>query len=237
MKPVSSTMTSVACRQNYSQYHDDGFAIAGRPCMHDTKMMRSAATLLFLGVLANCLSPQNALSPSETSQVSPRRAFLHTVLTGAACLADGGQPGWAATKNEGNHNKIQDDEELKRIVKADIVERQFLVTGDLTRSIYQPTATFTDEIDTYQMDQWMKGTQRLFVGEKSDVRLVGDVEVSAEKVEFRFDEDLMFRIPFRPVVSLTGKVVLKRDESSGLITSYQELWDQDVVSVLRTAKF
>jgi len=127
------------------------------------------------------------------------------------------------------------DLELKEVVKSDILLRQFLVTGNLTRNIYKPTATFTDEIDTYQMDQWIKGTQRLFVGEKSNVRLVGDVEVSREKVEFRFDEDLMFNIPFRPVVALTGLVVLTRDET-GYITSYKEQWDQDPWSVIKSAK-
>lgn len=128
------------------------------------------------------------------------------------------------------------DVELKEIVKSDLLERQFLVTGNLTRKIYKPTATFTDEIDQYSMDQWMKGTQKLFVGNKSSVRLVGDVNVSPDKVEFRFDEDLMFNIPFKPVVSLSGKVVLARDDS-GYITSYREYWDQDTWSVLKTAKF
>ena len=138
---------------------------------------------------------------------------------------------------EGANGKLNlTDDELKDIVKSDILKRQFLVTGDLTRSVYNPAATFTDEIDTYGMDQWMAGTKRLFVGNKSEVRLVGDVEVSPAKVEFRFDEDLMFNIPFKPVVSLTGKVVLTRDET-GYISSYQEFWDQDTWSVLKSAKF
>jgi len=128
------------------------------------------------------------------------------------------------------------DEQLKEIVKSDVLDKQFLATGKLTSSIYRPTATFQDEIDIYSMDQWVKGTQKLFVGEKSQVRLVGDVNVSPDKVEFKFDEDLMFRIPFRPIVSLTGTVVLVRDEA-GYITSYREFWDQDVLSVLKTAKF
>lgn len=86
------------------------------------------------------------------------------------------------------------------------------------------------------MDQWIKGTQKLFVGENSQVRLVGDLDVTKEEVAFRFDEDLQFRIPFRPTVALTGKVVLKRDPNTGLITSYQEFWDQDVATVLKSAK-
>ena len=104
--------------------------------------------------------------------------------------------------------------------------------------MYDESATFTDEIDTYQMDQWIKGTQKLFVGENSQVRLVGDVDVTSSAVTFRFDEDLQFRIPFLfPTVALTGKVILTRDPSTGLIMSYQEFWDQDVATVLKSAKF
>jgi hypothetical protein len=129
------------------------------------------------------------------------------------------------------------DQELSQIVRADVVERQFLVSADITRAIYDETATFTDEIDTYTMDKWVKGTKLLFVAEGSHVDLVGDVEVSPTEVLFRFSEKLMFRIPFTPVVDLTGKVVLKRDPSTGLITSYREFWDQDIVTVLKSAQF
>jgi len=119
-----------------------------------------------------------------------------------------------------------------------VVERSFLTNGDLTRSIYSESATFTDEIDVYKLEQWMKGTAKLFVGPpSSNINLVGKIEASAAEVTFRFEEDLMFRIPFRPVVHLTGKVVLKREADTGLISSYQEFWDQDVKTVLKSAKF
>ena len=128
------------------------------------------------------------------------------------------------------------DEQLRQIVTSDVIDNQFLVTGNLTPAAYLPSATFTDEIDTYGYQQWREGTQKLFVSEGSDVRLVGDVKVTPETVEFRFDEDLMFRIPFRPVVSLSGRVVLTRDPSTGKIASYREYWDQDVATVLKSAK-
>jgi hypothetical protein len=63
------------------------------------------------------------------------------------------------------------------------------------------------------------------------------MEADDKKIEFRFEEDLMFNIPFKPVVNLSGKVILERDEKTGLITSYREYWDQDVKTVLMTAKF
>ena len=104
-----------------------------------------------------------------------------------------------------------DANELKEIVRHDVEDNKFLANGKLTRSIYDESASFTDEIDTYTMDKWIVGTQRLFVGDQSNVKLVGDIDVKDDRVEFRFDEDLMFNIPFvKPVVRLTGKVVLQR---------------------------
>lgn len=130
------------------------------------------------------------------------------------------------------------DDELKKIITSDMVERSFLVSADLTRDIYDERSVFTDEIDSYPIEKWITGTKRLFVPSGSRVSLVGDVDVTRERVEFRFDEDLMFNIPLlRPVVSLTGKVLLDRDLETGLITSYREFWDQDVNSVLKTATF
>lgn len=145
----------------------------------------------------------------------------------------------AAAAADITENKLVNlsDADLKEIVRQDVVDHKFLTNGKLTRTIYDESATFTDEIDTYTMDKWIVGTQKLFVGDKSRVDLVGDIDVTRDRVEFRFDEDLMFNIPFKPVVTLTGKVVLQRSPETGLITSYQEFWDQDVASVLKSAKF
>lgn len=128
--------------------------------------------------------------------------------------------------------------EIASIVQKDLEENAFLTNGRLTRSIYDESATFTDEIDTYKLDQWIKGTQKLFVGPPgSRVALAGPVEASDKEISFRFEEDLMFNIPFKPVVALSGKVVLERDLNTGLIISYREFWDQDVATVLKSAKF
>lgn len=177
----------------------------------------------------------------SSSPISNRSDFLRTSAAAAAgCLV-------AGTFTIGNPSPVNaldekligiSNEKLKEIVKKDIVENQYLCNGKLTRSIYDESATFTDEIDTYGLDQWMKGTQKLFVGENSEVRLVGDLDVTDAAINFKFDEDLQFRIPpVYPTVSLTGRVELKRDSKTGLITSYQEFWDQDVNTVLKSAKF
>ena len=190
-------------------------------------------------VSAFSLNNKNNNAPISTRT---RSEFLSDVLAkGSAAVALASavspqRPAFAADEIKPKLTGIADDE-LKRIITKDVVDNQFLVSADITREVYDESANFIDEIDTYPMQKWIVGTKRLFVAEKSRVSLVGDVNVSKDKVEFRFDEDLMFRIPLRPVVSLTGRVVLDRDPDTGLITKYQEFWDQSVGEVLKTAKF
>uniref|UniRef100_A0A7S3LDB9 SnoaL-like domain-containing protein n=1 Tax=Amphora coffeiformis TaxID=265554 RepID=A0A7S3LDB9_9STRA len=185
-------------------------------CDNRRQFLNSIMTGSCLAVVA---APSSRLAPPPTSPSSPEQA---TELS-------------SPIRTE--HRMSLSDLELKEIVKQDLLQRQFLVTGNLTPHIYKPTATFTDEVYTYKMDDWMKGTNRLFVGEKSDIRLIGDVDVSAEKIQFRFDGDLTFRIPLHPTLALSGIVVLTRDLDTGLITSYREFWDNDVLTVLKSAKF
>lgn len=142
------------------------------------------------------------------------------------------------------------DEDAMSIIKRDLVENQFLVTGKLTRSLYDESCTFQDEIDTYGLEQWMKGTSNLFDKGRSKVVLVENTLQPMKKendtangngngnsgIEFRFVEYLCFNIPFiKPIVYLSGTLELKRNSTTGLITSYREKWDQDIFSVLRSA--
>lgn len=202
-----------------------------------TSFMQPMSLLNLLLILLRCLSLSQAYS--IRSQSTRQEVFQHltkslAATVGLASLTASKRPALAA-ETDGAKIGIT-DEQLKEIIRSDVVDRQFLATANLTPSVYRASATFTDEIDTYAMDQWIRGTRKLFVGEKSNVRLVGDIDVSPEKVEFRFDEDLCFNIPFKPVVALSGRVLLERD-ASGYIISYREFWDQDVATVLKTAKF
>jgi len=91
------------------------------------------------------------------------------------------------------------------------------------------------QIDTYTLPKFIKGTSALFVKDKSEVRLVGEVKADDREVVFYFDEDLCFNIPLQPVVTVTGRCVLSRDPSSGLIVKYREYWDKSPTEVLKTA--
>lgn len=190
-----------------------------------------------LAVMAMAVAALVLLAAPAAGLAVPRRHFLGTAgAAGVAGFTAAGRPrvGLAETTVGPKQTGLSNDE-IAAVVRRDLVEGQFLVTGQLTRSVYDEAATFTDEIDTYTLDKWIKGTQKLFVGEASHVDLVGDVAVSDTEVSLRFSEVLAFNMPFQPKVDLTGKLVLKRGPD-GLITSYREFWDKSVGDVLKSAR-
>ena len=89
----------------------------------------------------------------DEEEDSSRRIFLSTVATSTAMLPHRGAlaEGVVESKQTGLSN-----DRLKEIITADMVERSFLVTADITRSVFDESATFTDEIDEYTMDKWVK---------------------------------------------------------------------------------
>jgi hypothetical protein len=210
--------------------------------------MKSVFFCLLIGgftLSAHSLSIQNLSRNSQetTSSLSRRDVFSQAaIFAGTTAMTLSSMPSnvLAAADTPKTEPKQMNlsQEDLAKAIASDIAGRQFMVSGAITRSLYLESATFQDEIDTYQMDDWIKGTQKLFVGEKSHVELEdGSMQVSPTAVNFRFNEYLQFRIPFRPTVYLTGRVVLERDPSTGLISSYREFWDQDIKTVLTHAKF
>ena len=61
------------------------------------------------------------------------------------------------------------------------------------------------------------------------------LQADDKQVEFQFDEDLCFNIPFKPTVTVTGRCVLTRDPVTGLIVQYREFWDKSPADVVKTA--
>ena len=114
-----------------------------------------------------------ALAPPTPTQVGRRQVLLGGAA--AALLRPARSVAGEAAVAEKLRNLPA--AKLAEIVTADLVERQFLATADFTREVYDEAALFTDEIDTYTLPKFIKGTSALFVKERSVVRLVGAVTV------------------------------------------------------------
>jgi len=144
-----------------------------------------------------------------------------------------------ALADDDNKLRMLPDVEFLDIVSRDISDRQALATADFTRSIYSEDCTFQDEIDTYKINEYVKGTKALFDGTRSRVELTTVpefVDPNRRQIEYRFKETLAFKVPLNPKVDLTGKVRLVRDPE-GLVISSREFWDASVAEVLQRVYF
>lgn len=122
--------------------------------------------------------------------------------------------------------------ELTKRLLVDIVDKRFMVTGELSEDLYSDSAKFQDEIDTYDLKNFVKGTNLLFDGKRSEFKLVGDLDFSngGKTIRYRFDEILSFKIPLQPRSRVSGVVEFTRGED-GLIEKYREFWDQVCMGV------
>jgi hypothetical protein len=175
---------------------------------------------------------------AAASTATAKRANAADTVVDTVVVTDTATAATTATTTNDNVNKQYNlsDEEIMKIISNDIIENQFLVNGQLTRNIYDEKCTFQDEIDTYELNKWISGTSKLFDSTRSKVLMVNNSlkpMSNNEGIEFRFVEYLCFNIPFvKPIVYLSGTLELKRSITTGLITSYQEKWDQNIYNVL-----
>ncbi|CAE7493381.1 unnamed protein product [Symbiodinium sp. CCMP2592] len=186
-----------------------------------------------VAVIAACLAGWVGLERAQAWNLPVGRRSGLAAVVGAFGLPVSALAGAGDSKR-----RNLDASEVAKIVREDLVARQFLATADFSPEIYDEACTFTDEIDTYQKDKFIKGTKALFVASESNVQLVGDVDVldSGKKLQFRFQESLAFNFPIiHPKVTLSGTCTLTRGED-GLIVAYREKWDQSIPDVLRSAR-
>ncbi|KAG8464698.1 hypothetical protein KFE25_010066 [Diacronema lutheri] len=184
-------------------------------------------------LLALSRHPITRQSEASAHTVSRRSALSTFGAFGVSIFAVTGAPVAVRAAADSQKSRGLSEPQLKARLLADIVDARFMVTGKLSQDLYADTAKFTDEIDTYDMPNFIKGTGLLFDGERSEFKLIGDLEFADEgrTVRYRFDEILSFRIPLQPRSRVSGRVELKRGDD-GLIQSYREFWDQSVPETL-----
>ena len=124
-------------------------------------------------------------------------------------------------------------DELVEIIKADIVERQYLVNGNVTSDVYTDDCYFTDARDDFGpgLAKWQRGTSLLFVASKSFVELTGDVVYRPESRTIEITgwrQQDYFRLPGTPHTPVfTGSVKLTLHPEYNLVVRHDEQWDAD----------
>ena len=103
----------------------------------------------------------------------------------------------------------------------------------LTRTLYDEACTFQDEIDTYELDKFIKGTSKLFVADRSHVDLTSARDRDGRERRVQVQGGPCFNIPLqtdglcvRPRRFGTGPIV-------GPLRQIRVYWDQKPNDVLR----
>ena len=173
----------------------------------------------------------------DSFQPSRLRKSLTAATLGISFLGWCGDTSWTCRADEQVKLRSMPADRIAKIVEEDITVRQALITADFTREIYDESCTFKDEVDTYPINKYIVGTKALFVPEKSKVQLTSPVEVTDEKIAFKFKETLTFNIPIlSPSVDLQGNVELFRGPD-GLISRSVEHWDSPPLQVISKARY
>ncbi len=107
-----------------------------------------------LATALSALQPPRASPPHCNLRGHPVQLGRRAALLGAGATV-AGLPQLAIAGSKADKQYRLPPDKLAAIVTKDLEEGQFLVTGALTRSIYDESCTFKDEIDTYTLDKWM----------------------------------------------------------------------------------
>eukprot|EP00472_Partenskyella_glossopodia_P014322 CAMPEP_0197541652 /NCGR_PEP_ID=MMETSP1318-20131121/67279_1 /TAXON_ID=552666 /ORGANISM="Partenskyella glossopodia, Strain RCC365" /LENGTH=240 /DNA_ID=CAMNT_0043100851 /DNA_START=205 /DNA_END=930 /DNA_ORIENTATION=+ len=131
-----------------------------------------------------------------------------------------------------------DIQEIRAIVEEDFDKRKALVSGEISKSIYSDNCTFADpQMRTRGLNKFVDGTRALFKEDKSELELLGPVEVIGNNQIFaKFREVACFNVPLEPRTYFTGNLTLTLGEDN-LIEDYLEQWDKSVEEIVRSAKF
>lgn len=133
--------------------------------------------------------------------------------------------------------------ELTRIVTADFEERKYLVTGDLTPSVYADDAHFEDSNNEFGkgLDSWVRGVKALFVSDRCKLALTGPIETDEVKRTITFTgwrQVDVFRLPGAPHTPVfTGRTTLTLSPTENLVVDHTEVWDQSPKEIVASLVF
>ncbi|CAM9804997.1 unnamed protein product, partial [Chrysoparadoxa australica] len=107
------------------------------------------------------------------------------------------------------------------------LQGKYLITGDITESIYRPDCQFTDPTtNVHGVKKYTDAVKVLFDGNSSSLKLLSKPEVSSDGKEVTAQWELSgyLKFPWHPYVKpYTGTTVFTLDEK-GLISSHAETW-------------
>jgi len=117
-------------------------------------------------------------------------------------------------------------EEVKEVLAGDLAERQYFVTGQLTRRIFADDCRFIDPTnDTTGLDRYLKALDNLFDPARSSVELQ-DIRITGEntiEADWTLGGYLVF--PWNPKIDRIGGHTVYTLNDAGIVQQQQHDWD------------
>ena len=133
--------------------------------------------------------------------------------------------------------------ELTRIVTEDFEQRRYLVTGQLTPSVYADDAHFADSNNDFGngLKSWTDGVKALFVSDRCKLALTAPVvaDEKARTITFTGWRQVdVFRLPGAPHTPVfTGKTTLTLEPDENIVVDHTEVWDQAPQDIVKNLVF
>eukprot|EP00899_Mesostigma_viride_P011470 jgi/Mesvir1/20323/Mv19913-RA.1 len=186
-------------------------------------------------------APRAQVSPEPGAGINVAPIYLAVVLPFTLLVRYAGEKLSKSREPPvvGKKLKNQPLETIAKILKQDIIERDYLVTGRLTREIYDENCTFADPTANFGpgLQRFLDGVDRLFYKPGCSLELVGDVKILDSKtIEARWKEVASFNVWLHPKTYYGGKSTLTLNDEN-LVVFHQETWDLSPLDIYKTAKF
>ena len=133
--------------------------------------------------------------------------------------------------------------ELTRIVTEDFEQRRYLVTGQLTPSVYTDDCHFADSNNDFGngLKSWTDGVKALFVSDRCKLALTAPIvaDEKARTITFTGWRQVdVFRLPGAPHTPVfTGKTTLTLAPDENIVVDHTEVWDQAPQDIVKNLVF
>jgi len=118
-------------------------------------------------------------------------------------------------------------------VRRDYEERQYFLSGDISKDVYLPSAQFVDPTVTVNgLSNWSRNIKAInrFVADDSLELL--DISLDGSVIRTRWHLTCTITLPWRPTVDVLGRTDHYLEESSGRIFRHVERWDISATDAL-----
>lgn len=130
--------------------------------------------------------------------------------------------------------------ELASMLAADLGERKYILTGDLTASLFADDCNFVDPNNAVRgLSRYRKALSFLFEPEASrldevDVRVVAAADGGATTIQATYVASGELKLPWKPCISpWAGNITYTLDLQTGLVAAQTDVWNITRLDAIR----